>query len=216
MSPRCDAGDLGAVEAARERLGHGRDLGRDTGRNREEVPASDALGDEEELGVGAVEQREELLAERLLAPRARRADPARRRVRRDEPPAGRDVDPADLVPERARRWVEEDGMPAPVRLEVGAVRQGDLDLEHDVTGARHRVGHLVEPQVARRVQPKRPHGVKTTLNASRRRQSSSPSAKRSSGSTVGSGTSRSSRSAAASAMYGGAAERVPSTVSSRR
>ena len=45
------------------------------------------------------------------------------------------------------------------------------------------------------MQPERPHGVKTTFNASRRRKSSSPSAKRSSGSTVGSGTSRSSRSA---------------------
>ena len=107
-------------------------------------------------------------------------------------------------------------MPAAVGLEVGAVGERDLDLEEDVSLAGHGVGHVLEPQVAGRMEPERPHGVKTTFSASRRRKRSSPSAKRSSGSTIGSGTSRSSRSATASAIYGGEAERVPTSVSSRR
>ena len=86
------------------------------GRNGEEVAAGDPLGNEQELGVGAVQQREEVLAERLLAAHCtagtRRTAPSWPR-----PPRARgDVDPADLVPERARRRAEEDGVPAPIGL----------------------------------------------------------------------------------------------------
>src|SRR4029079_2667850 len=124
--------------------------------------------------------------------------------------------PADLVSEGARQLAEENRVAAPVRLEVGAVGQRDLDLEEDLTVAGHRIRDVLEPEVARAVQDQRPHVVKTTFVASRRRYSSSPSAKRSSGSTVGSGRSRSCSSATASGMYGGAADRAPRTVSSRR
>ena len=86
-------------------------------------------------------------------------------------------------------------MAAPERLGVGAVGERDLDLHEHVAGPRPRGGHVLEPHVARPVEAERSHGVKTTLSASRRRYSSSPSAKRSSGSTVGSGSSRSGSSA---------------------
>ena len=85
-----------------------------------------------------------MLAERLLTPLARRARPAGRRVGRHEPPARGDVDPADLVPERARRRSEKDGVAAAVRLEVCAVRERDLDLEKDFALGGSRVGHLLE------------------------------------------------------------------------
>ena len=62
--------------------------GASAGGNGQEVRARDPLGHEQELGVGAVEEREEVLAERLLAPAARRA---RRRTAQSWParPAGR-------------------------------------------------------------------------------------------------------------------------------
>ena len=53
--PALHASHLDSVEAARERLGHRGELGRDTGRNRYEVPGGDALWYEEQLGIGAVE-----------------------------------------------------------------------------------------------------------------------------------------------------------------
>ena len=210
------AGYLDPVKAARERLGHRSHLGCDGRGDRKEVPACDALRHEQELRVGAVQKREEVLAERLLPALAGCAGAARRRVCGDDASPRRHVDPAHLVPERAGRRVEQDRMTATVGLHVGSVRERYLDLEEDVALAGNRVGHLVEPQVAGCMQAERPHGVKTTFRASRRRKSSSPSAKRSSGRSVGSGTSRSSRSATASDMYGGAAERVPRIVSSRR
>ena len=123
------AGDVDAVEAAGERLGHRGDLGREARRDGEEVRPRDPLGDEQQLGVGAVQEREEVLAERLLPARAGGARAARRRVGGDDAASGRDVDPADLVPERARRRAEQHGVPAAVRLEVGAVGERDLDLE---------------------------------------------------------------------------------------
>ena len=204
------------MQTARERLGHRRDVGREGGRDGEEVPARDPLGDEEKLGVGAVQQRKEVLAECLLASGARGAGAARRGVRGDEAPPRGDVDAADLVAERARWRAEQHGVAAAIGLQVGPVREGDLDLEYDVSLVRCGVVDLLQPEVAGAVQPEGSHGVKTTFSASRRRNSSSPSAKRSSGRTAGSGTSRSWSSARASGMYGGAAERVPTTFSSRR
>ena len=56
-------------------------------------------------------------------------------------------------------------MAAPEGLEVGAVREGDLDLDEHVAGSRLRVRHVLQPQVARAVEAQRPHGVKTTLSA---------------------------------------------------
>ena len=214
--PALHAGDIDAVEAAGERLGHRGDLGGEPRRDGEEVRPRDPLGDEEQLGVGAVQEREEVLAERLLAARAGGARSARRRVGGDHAAAGRDVDPADLVPERARRRAEQHGVPAAVRLEVGAVRERDVDLQQHVAVSRARLGDVLETEIPGPVQPQRSHGVKTTFSASRRRKSSSPSANRSSGRTTGSGTSRSWSSASASRMYAGVADRAPRTVSSRR
>src|SRR5439155_8700849 len=122
----------------------------------------------------------------------------------------------ELVSERRRRLGEQQRVAAAERLEVGAVSERELDLYEDVARARFRVGHLLDALVARRVEPRRSHGRKTTFSASRRRNRSSPSANRASGSTVGSGTSSSGRSAAASSIAPGVAERAPTTVSSRR
>ena len=83
-----DACRLDAVQAACERLHHRRELRRAARRDGEEVRPRDPLGDEDELGVGAVEQREEVLAERLLSALAGRAGAARRRVRGDDASAG--------------------------------------------------------------------------------------------------------------------------------
>ena len=95
---------------------------------------------------------------------------------------------------------EQHRVPPSVGLEVGAVGERHLDLEEHLALAGHGIGNVLESQVAGPVEPQRPHGVKTTFSASRRRKSSSPSAKRSSGRTVGSGTSTSWSSARASGM----------------
>ena len=229
---RRDAGLLDAVEAARERLDHRRDLGRHPRRDGEEVRAGDALGDEDELGVGAVEEREEVLALGLLAARAGRARAAGGGVGGDDAAAGGDVDAAELVPERARRRPEQHGVAAAERLQVGAVGERDLDLHEHVAVVR-RLGprDVLESQVAGavedegshacgdRLQPApgfSAHGTSTTLSAAPSRCSANPSSNRANGSTVGSGTSSVGRSATASAMCAGVAERDPTTVSSRR
>ena len=49
--PGRDARRVDAVQAAGERLDHRRELGRDPGRDGEEVDPGDALGHEDELGV---------------------------------------------------------------------------------------------------------------------------------------------------------------------
>ncbi len=205
------------VEATRERLGHRGDLGGEPGRHAEQVLPRDARRDEDDLGVGAVEEREEVLAERLLPACAGSARAARSRVGGDDPVSGRGVDPAELVPERARRRPEQHGMPSPKGLQVGTVGQRHLDLDEYVAvlpslGARNGL----DPDVAGAVKPQRPHGVKTTFSASRRRKSFRPSEKRSRGRTTGSGSSRKGRSAAASVISCGAAERTPTRVSSPR
>jgi hypothetical protein len=46
-----------------------------------------------------------------------------------------DVDPAELVPERAWDLGEEERMAAVEGLGVGAVREGDLDLDENLAGA---------------------------------------------------------------------------------
>src|SRR5438552_10618677 len=100
-------------------------------------------------------------------------------------------------------------MPAAERLQVGAVGERDLDLHEHVALARHGIRDLLDAQISRRIEARSPHGTKTTFNASRLTKSSRPSPKRSSGSTVGSGTSRSGRRAAAACIASGVAEREP-------
>ena len=56
-------------------------------------------------------------------------------------------------------------MAAAIRLQIRAVGQGDLDLHEHVARARLRQGHVLDAQVARRVQPCRLHGVNTTFSA---------------------------------------------------
>ena len=169
------------------------------------MTSSDRGRDQQILGVGAVQELERLAA--LVAGG---------RVRGDDALAGRDVDPAELVTERARQLAQEDGVAAPEGLEVGAVRQCHLDLHEHVAGAGLRAWDLVEPQIPDAVEAQRSHGVKTTFSAAPERYSSRPSWKRSSGRTTGAGTSISARSSAASRMCRGVAEREPVSVSSRR
>jgi hypothetical protein len=158
-----------AVEATRERLDERGDLGREAVGDGEEVAAGDPLRHEQELRVGAVQQRKQALAEGLVAAPARPAVPARRGVGRDHAPAGRRVHPAELVPERARPRAEQHGVTPVVRLRVGAVGECDLDLDEHVAGSRLGTGDVLEPDVARPVEDQRPHGVKTTFRASPRR-----------------------------------------------
>ena len=149
-----DLGSLDAAQAARERLDHRRHLRREPGGDGEEVDARDPLRHEHVLGVGAVQELERLAA--LVA---------RGRVGGDDALAGRDVEAAELVPERARQLAEQHGMPAAEGLQVGAVGEGDLDLDEHVAGAGLRLRHVFEPEIARPVEAQRPHGVKTTLSA---------------------------------------------------
>ena len=233
VSPRSTPADVDAVQAAGERLDHRGDLGREPRRDGEEVRPRDPLRDEDQLRVGAVQQREQVLAERLLAARAGGARAARRRVRGDHAAAGRDVDPAELVPERARRRAEQHGVPAAERLQVGAVGERDLDLDEHVAGvgdlgpgtsSSRRSPGPVEDQCPHgagvkdpaSASPRAPSRHETTFSAAPARKSSSPSSNRSSGRTVGSGSVELGRSATASCMCAGVADREPSTVSSRR
>ena len=145
---------LDAAQAARKWLDHRRHLRREAGGDGEEVDARDPLRHEHVLGVGAVQELERPAT--LVACS---------RVRGDDPLAGRDVDAAELVPERARQVAEQDGVPAAEGLQVGAVGEGDLDLDEHVAGAGLRLRHVFEPEIPGAVEPERPHGVKTTLSA---------------------------------------------------
>ena len=134
--PRLDPGALDAAQAARERLDHRRDLGRETGRNVVEVDRRDPLGHDEPVGVRTGE---ELELAALLAARAagaarrtarcsRRRRAARRRCRRTRARSG------------AGDSRSEQRVPAAERLQVGAVGERDLDLHEHV--ARARLGPL--------------------------------------------------------------------------
>ena len=164
--PRRDAGCLDAVQAAGKRLDQGRELGGHAGRDGEEVDARDPLGHEDELCVGAVEQRQQALAQRLLAAAAACTRTARGRVGGDNPAPCGDVDAAELVAEGARRRAQQNGVAAPIRLHVRPVCQGRLDLhEHIAVGLRLGPRQLLDPEIAGAVEHERPHGSKTTLSA---------------------------------------------------
>jgi hypothetical protein len=101
-----------AVQAAGERFDERGDLGGQRGRDGQEVAPCDPLGDDDQLRIGAVEQRKQVLAQCLLTAAARRAGAAGCGVRRHHPATRRDVDSAELVPERARRRSEQERMAA--------------------------------------------------------------------------------------------------------
>jgi hypothetical protein len=73
------------------------------------------------------------------------------------------------VAERRGRIAEQQRMAAEIGLAVGPVGERDLDLDEDVAGAGRRLGHVLDAEISGPVPAQRPHGVKTTLNASRRR-----------------------------------------------
>ena len=58
---------------------------------------------------------------------------------------------------------EQQRMPAPERLQVGAVGERDLDLHEHVAASRLRIGHVLDAQVAGPVEARGSHGVNTTL-----------------------------------------------------
>ena len=158
-----DTRRLDSVEAAGERLDHRRDLRGEPVGDTEHGPVGDARRDEQVLGVRAVEQREQPLAQGLLAAPAGRARSARGRVRRHHPASRGHVDAAELVPERARRRPEEDRVPTPKRLGVGAVGQRHLDLhEHVSLGLRLGSGNVLEPEVSGAVKDQRAHPTVTS------------------------------------------------------
>jgi hypothetical protein len=156
------------VQAARERLDHRGDLRVEAVRDREEVPRRDPLRHEQVLGIGAVEERLQVLAELLLAALAGGARSARRRVRRDDSPPCGDVHPAELVPERARKLPEENGMAAAESLCVGAVVSATSIWTRTSPGLARASG-LFEAQIAGPVEEECLHGRKTTFSASRLR-----------------------------------------------
>ena len=151
-----DARPRHAVEAACQRLGQRCDLGCQPWRHPQEVPLGNSRGDQEELGVGPVQERLQVLAQLLLAAPAGRTRAARCGVRSDDAPS-RGVDSAKLVPEQARRLGQEQRMAASKRLRVRAVGERDLDPDDDITRPGHGVGNLLEPEVAGRVKPQRAH-----------------------------------------------------------
>jgi hypothetical protein len=159
-----DPGALDAAQAARERLDHRRHLGRDAARHVVQVDRRDPLGHHEPLRVRTGEERE---VAALLAAKATVAFAARRRVRGDDTPAVEQ--PTELVPVRRGRLGHQQGMAAPIRLQVGAVGQCDLDLDEHVARARLGTRDLCDPQIAGGIEQRRLHGVKTTLSVSPRR-----------------------------------------------
>ena len=171
---------LDAAQAARERLDHRRDLGRETGRHVVQVDGSDPLRNDEPVRVGAGEE-QKLAA--LLAARAAVARAARRRVRGDD--AATVDEPAELVPERrgrlAQRAADAHGDTSSGRCRRSAPPRS---ARAPRPGPASGFGHVLDAQVARRVQPRRLHGVNTTFSASPRRYRSTPSANRSSGRIV--------------------------------
>ena len=176
VSPCSHAGDVDPVQAARERLGHRGDLRREAGRDGEEVPARDPLGHEQQLGVRAVEEREEALAERLLPTLARRARSARGGVRDDDARPVATSIPQTSWPNGLGGGAEQDRVPTAVRLQVGAVGERHLDLEEHLALGRSRLGHVLEPQVAGAVEDERAHrphrAAPRRLDCERRRTSS--------------------------------------------
>ena len=118
----------------------------------------DPRRDEQELRVGPVEQWEQPVAERLLTARAGRTVAARRRVCGHDAASGRDVDPAELVPEPAGRWIEQDRVTSPERLRVGAVGERHLDLDENVARIDQLgPGDVLHAHVSRAVEDQCPH-----------------------------------------------------------
>ena len=159
-----DSRPLDPAQAARERLDHRRHLRRDSTRHVVQVDRRDPLGHDEPLGIRAGEERERTA---LLAALAPWASSARRGVRRDDTAPVDEA--AELMPEASRRLREQKWMAPPVRLQVGAVRERDLDLDEHLSRPRLGPWNLLDPQIARRVEQRRLHGVNTTLSASPRR-----------------------------------------------
>jgi hypothetical protein len=137
------------------------------------VDGGDVRGDEQLLRVGPVQQREQVLAQRLGAPPARPADAAGSRVRAGDAlarterrtRAGSQDGAGVLVAERRGRRPEQDGMAAAVGLGVGAAGQRRLDADDELARARRGLGALLDADVARRVEDGGPQGWNTTFSA---------------------------------------------------
>ena len=69
------------------------------------------------------------------------------------------------MPEGRGRLTQQDRMAAAIGLQIRAVGQRELDLHEHLAGRRLRTRHVFDAQVARRVQPRRLHGVNTTFSA---------------------------------------------------
>src|SRR5262249_29664824 len=120
---------------------------REGARAQEDVAARDPLGDADVLGENAPGHRAavDLVAEVLEAAAARRAllAPGARgdgdgvTLLEARPRAYASDDPRELVPDRRR--TKEERMAAPVRLQVGAAGERDLDADDEL--ARRRLGH---------------------------------------------------------------------------
>ena len=167
------AGGLDAVQRAGQRLAHRGDLGVEPRRQPVQVDPRDARGHEQLLGVGTVEKREEVGAERFDAPPAGAALPAGSGVGAGHALADVEWRAAPgahdragvLVAERRGRRAEQDGVAAPVGLGVGAAGERGLHADHDVARAGPRRRPLLDADVAGGVEDRRPHGRNTTFNA---------------------------------------------------
>ena len=136
----------------------------DTARYGMEVDGGDPLRHDDPFGIRTCEEDE---VPALLATGTSVARAARRRVRRDDALA---VDEsAELMTEWRRRLLREQRMPAPEGLQIGPVGEGELDLDEHVAWPRLRARGLLDAEVARPVEHRRSHGVKTTFSASPRR-----------------------------------------------
>ena len=197
-----DAGRLDAVQAAGERLDHRRELGRHPRRDGEEVRPRDPLGHEDELGVGAVEQREEVLAQRLLPAPAGRAAPQGAELAATTRRPVATSTPQNSCPNGLGGGPSSTGCPRRNAFRsVPSVSATSTWTSTSPVGLRLRPRHLLEPQVAGAVEDERPHrerraavrgfslspgrpaqGTNTTFSTDPSRNSASPSSNRSSGS----------------------------------
>src|SRR5437762_3571682 len=79
-----------------------------------------------------------------------------------QPPApALHVHAAELVAERGGQPVENARVPTLERLQVRAVGQRDLDLDEHVARPRFWFRHVLEPKIARAVEPQGPHASAT-------------------------------------------------------
>jgi hypothetical protein len=137
------------MQAAGERVDQRGDRRMEVPRDGVEVDLRDPGRDEHALGE-CPDEPHGPAAKRLAVGQAGRTVAARRRGGRDDTAPVPRVDAGQLASERRRRPVQR-AAAGLERTPLGAPRQSDLDLDDDVAFARLWRRHLVDAEIARRV-----------------------------------------------------------------